>query len=165
MLTRAPNNEEQVNLINLVKEHTEKFEDIPVIILCNEVDNPNSAEVMGLVSEARQEVERIFAVDDRKEALEQALKGVCATGGGKQARVSYQCPQRTLSCSDLSAECHWATTNISTRHISRRLVIRNAGRTCGPSCQQDRNMLMSSRWSMIPKSIRPGLKSPTLTRS
>jgi GTPase Era involved in 16S rRNA processing len=74
------NTEEQVNLINLVQEHTKTIKDIPVIILCNKVDNPNSTEVLGLVSETRQEVERIFAVDDREKALEQALKGVCATG-------------------------------------------------------------------------------------
>ena len=42
------NTEEQINLLNLVKQYTEEIKDIPVIVLCNKVDNPNRSEVMGV---------------------------------------------------------------------------------------------------------------------
>ena len=79
------NTEEQVNLLKLVNQHTKKIKDIPVLVLCNKVDNPNNKEVMGMVAEARKEVERIFGVTDRVKALTQALAGKSSKG---KARAS-----------------------------------------------------------------------------
>jgi GTPase SAR1 family protein len=77
------NTQEQVNLLSLVKQYTDEIKDVPVIVLCNKVDNPNNKELIGLVKEARQEVERIFGVDDRERALVQTLSGGAFRGDRK----------------------------------------------------------------------------------
>jgi GTP1/Obg family GTP-binding protein len=57
--------EEQVNLLNLVKESMDTKE-VPVIILCNKVDDPDDEEQAGLIAEARLKVEEIFGVGCRR---------------------------------------------------------------------------------------------------
>jgi GTPase SAR1 family protein len=54
------NSEEQVNLLNLVKESMDTKE-VPVIILCNKVDDPTTKKQAGLIAEARLKVEEIFS--------------------------------------------------------------------------------------------------------
>jgi GTPase SAR1 family protein len=67
------NSEEQVNLLNVVKEN-QATKDVPVIILCNKVDDPDDEEQNGLIEEARAKVEEIFAVGCRDEALRKVLE-------------------------------------------------------------------------------------------
>lgn len=67
------NTEDQVFLLNFVKEQLKK-KDIPVIVLCNKVDDPEDEEQAELVKEARKEVEKIFSANCRENALEQILK-------------------------------------------------------------------------------------------
>jgi len=67
------NTEDQVSLLNFVKEQLKK-KDIPVIVLCNKVDDPEDEEQAELVKEARKEVEKIFSANCREKALEQVLK-------------------------------------------------------------------------------------------
>jgi len=63
------NTEDQVSLLNFVKEQCKK-KDVPVIILCNKVDDPEDEEQAELVKEARKEVQKIFGVGCREKALE-----------------------------------------------------------------------------------------------
>jgi GTPase SAR1 family protein len=63
------NTEEQVELLRFVEENL-KLKDIPVIILCNKVDDPYDEEQAEMIGEARREVETIFNVVDREAALE-----------------------------------------------------------------------------------------------
>jgi GTPase Era involved in 16S rRNA processing len=55
------NTEDSVFLLNLVKNDNETKKQIPVIILCNKVDDPEDEEQAEMVAEARKEVEKIFA--------------------------------------------------------------------------------------------------------
>jgi GTPase SAR1 family protein len=63
------NTEDSVFLLNLVKQNNETKKDIPVIILCNKVDDPDDEEQAEMVAEARREVEKIFNVPCREKAL------------------------------------------------------------------------------------------------
>jgi GTPase SAR1 family protein len=54
------NTEEQVQLLQLVKENVASKKDIPVIVLCNKVDDLENDEVMMLVDEVREKVNDIF---------------------------------------------------------------------------------------------------------
>jgi len=67
------NTDDQVALLNYVKEQLGK-KDIPVIILCNKVDDPEDEEQAELVKEVRVEIENIFGTTCREEALDQILE-------------------------------------------------------------------------------------------
>mmetsp|Transcript_1211 Transcript_1211/g.2378 ORF Transcript_1211/g.2378 Transcript_1211/m.2378 type:complete len:903 (+) Transcript_1211:97-2805(+) len=54
------NTEDQVSLLQFVKEQEIKKKKIPIIVLCNKVDDPEDEEQAELVKEARHEVEKIF---------------------------------------------------------------------------------------------------------
>jgi GTPase SAR1 family protein len=69
------NTEGSVFLLNLVKQNIETCKDIPVIVLCNKVDDFDDEEQMDMVTEARREVEKIFQIQCRQEALEALLRG------------------------------------------------------------------------------------------
>jgi small GTP-binding protein len=62
------NTGDQVNLLKFV-EANQSMRWQPVIILCNKIDDPDDEEQNELVTEARKEVERIFNVSDRDEAI------------------------------------------------------------------------------------------------
>ena len=65
--------EEQVSLLKLVKKNLNEKKDLPVIILCNKVDDPDDTEQAMVVAEVRQKVSEIFCVGCREEALQKAL--------------------------------------------------------------------------------------------
>jgi GTPase SAR1 family protein len=67
------NTEEQVALLEFTKRNLKEKKDVPVLILFNKVDDPDDEEQGALVQEARQEVERVFEVSDRKDALASIL--------------------------------------------------------------------------------------------
>ena len=69
------NTDEQVALLNFVKKNLDSKKDIPIIVVCNKVDDPDDEELMSLVQESQKEVERIFAVDDRSKALQVIMGG------------------------------------------------------------------------------------------
>ena len=71
---QGANTEEQVNLLKRVNKNLITKKHVPVIVLCNKVDDPDDAEMNVLVDEIRGEVERIFHVDCRKRALNAALE-------------------------------------------------------------------------------------------
>mmetsp|Transcript_15008 Transcript_15008/g.32341 ORF Transcript_15008/g.32341 Transcript_15008/m.32341 type:complete len:703 (-) Transcript_15008:352-2460(-) len=77
------NTDEQVDLLKFVKKNIDEKKQVPVIIVCNKVDDPDDEELMALVKEARNEVEKIFRVDDRTKALEAITTGDMNTYGGK----------------------------------------------------------------------------------
>jgi signal recognition particle receptor subunit beta len=66
------NTEEQVGLLRFVKKNL-KLKDIPVIILCNKVDDPYDEEQAEMIGETRREVETIFHAVDREAALERIV--------------------------------------------------------------------------------------------
>jgi signal recognition particle receptor subunit beta len=66
------NTDDQVELFRFVKSNqTIRWQ--PVIILCNKVDDPDDEEQAEMMIEARQEVEKIFAVTNREKSLQQLL--------------------------------------------------------------------------------------------
>jgi GTPase SAR1 family protein len=72
------NSEEQVTLLKFVKENL-ATKDVPVIILCNKVDDPDDEEQAGLIAEARLKVEEIFAVGCRETALRKVFEASSQT--------------------------------------------------------------------------------------
>jgi small GTP-binding protein len=54
------NTEEQVQLLEIVNESVKESKDIPIIVLCNKVDDPENKEVQELVKEIKQKVDSIF---------------------------------------------------------------------------------------------------------
>lgn len=74
---QGANTEEQVNLFEFVRTNNVNKKDIPVIILCNKVDNPDDEEHAKLVQEAREATERIFKAPCPSHAIDSILK---ATG-------------------------------------------------------------------------------------
>jgi small GTP-binding protein len=88
---KGVNTEEQVELLNFVKDNLEKKKRVPVIVLCNKVDDPEDAELMQLVQEMSEQIEKIFEVGDRSQALQQIL-GVSNDGsndGRGEANETY----------------------------------------------------------------------------
>jgi GTPase SAR1 family protein len=71
---KGVNTEEQVELLHFVKDNLEKKKRVPVIVLCNKVDDPDAKELMDLVQEVREQVEKIFEVGNRSQALQQVLE-------------------------------------------------------------------------------------------
>jgi GTPase SAR1 family protein len=63
------NTEEQLDLLALVEKNSREKKAIPVIILCNKVDEPEDEEQKVLLAEVRQAVERIFGIQDCQGAL------------------------------------------------------------------------------------------------
>jgi len=47
------NSEEQVKLLEFVKENNNDIMDIPTIVVCNKVEDMTNTEIMGLVGEGR----------------------------------------------------------------------------------------------------------------
>lgn len=68
------NTEEQMDLLKLVKSNTGSIKKIPIIILCNKVDDPDDKEQGSLLAEARGAIERIFKVKDRQKALKDLIQ-------------------------------------------------------------------------------------------
>lgn len=68
------NTDEQVRLLQFVKTNLKKTKDIPVIILCNKVDDADDEELISLVNEVRSKVENIFDATDRNAALLNAIE-------------------------------------------------------------------------------------------
>ena len=62
-----------MKLLQLVKTNLTKSRDVPVIVLCNKVDDPDYKEIQHFVDEVQREVERVFGVDDRNEALQDII--------------------------------------------------------------------------------------------
>jgi GTPase SAR1 family protein len=60
------NTEEQVKLLEFVRDNNREKKDIRVIIVCNKVDDPEDQEQAELVKEANEEVAKIFAVEGWK---------------------------------------------------------------------------------------------------
>jgi GTPase SAR1 family protein len=81
---KGVNTEEQVELLHFVKDNLEKKKRVPVIVLCNKVDDPEAKELMDLVQEVREQVEKIFEVGNRSQALQQVLEPSKAKAGNDQ---------------------------------------------------------------------------------
>jgi GTPase SAR1 family protein len=69
------NTEEQINLLKLVEEKRCSIKNVPVIILCNKIDEPEDEEQQSLVQETRIAVERIFGA---KKSTKKSDRGTAA---------------------------------------------------------------------------------------
>merc|ERR1740139_853632 len=67
------NTDEQVRLLQFARTNLKEVKDIPVIILCNKVDDSEDDELISLVNEVRSKVENIFEASDRNAALINAI--------------------------------------------------------------------------------------------
>lgn len=74
------NTEEQLDLLKLVKSNSDSVKKIPVIIVCNKIDDPDDQEQKNLLAEARGAIEDHFKVKDRKKALKDLIKQKDGTG-------------------------------------------------------------------------------------
>jgi GTPase SAR1 family protein len=54
------NTEEQVKLLEIVKKNVNDIKEIPVIVICNKVDDPDNKEVMKFVKEVSEKVNALF---------------------------------------------------------------------------------------------------------
>jgi GTPase Era involved in 16S rRNA processing len=70
---KGVNTDEQVSLLEFVKMKQQRSKDIPVIVLCNKVDDPSNEEIAVMVNEVREKVEEVFNVDCRSATLEKIL--------------------------------------------------------------------------------------------
>lgn len=70
---KGVNTEEQVSLLKFVKDKLATEKDIPVVVLCNKVDDPDHQEIALLVEEVRAKVEEVFEVNCREAALKELL--------------------------------------------------------------------------------------------
>lgn len=76
------NTQEQVDLLQFVKENNEHLKRVPTVILCNKMDNPTDANTITLVEEARDKAIEIFGDGCKKEFLERLLESAKENGGG-----------------------------------------------------------------------------------
>ena len=70
-----PKKDNVISLLSFVKQQKDVISDIPVMILCNKVDDPKNRKSKHLVKSLQAEVERIFGVCDREQALEDIVEG------------------------------------------------------------------------------------------
>ena len=71
------NSEEHIALLRLVHANTTAKRNMPIIVLCNKVDDSDDTELRLLVDEVRCKVEQIFKVDCRIAALHSAITRSC----------------------------------------------------------------------------------------
>jgi small GTP-binding protein len=67
------NTEEQVELLKLAKTNCDRTKNVPVIVLCNKIDDPDDKEQSLLIHEARQVVQKIFATKGQVKTLNDVL--------------------------------------------------------------------------------------------
>jgi len=72
-VNQGVNTEEEVKLLQMVKDNLTQIREIPVVVLANKVDEPESKEIQALVDEVCKEVEKVFKVGDRKKSLNKIL--------------------------------------------------------------------------------------------
>jgi len=72
--TKGVNDKEQVKFFEFAKDNLDTKKDLPLIILCNKIDDPKEEEQSLLVDEARKEVKRVFDVPDCKKALDDIIR-------------------------------------------------------------------------------------------
>lgn len=70
---KGASTQEEVKLLEFAKKMLATKKQLPIIILCNKVDDPDDASLMDLVHELRKRAQKVFGVADRTEALEQML--------------------------------------------------------------------------------------------
>ena len=83
------NTDEQVDLLKFVKRNLSEKKQVPIIVVCNKVDDPDDEELMALVKEARDEVEKVFGVNDRIKALEAITSGKTDSHGGDDLSPAF----------------------------------------------------------------------------
>lgn len=68
------NTEEQIKMLQFVKDNQENKREIPLIILLNKVDDPDDGEQSTLVEESRKELERLFSLQNNARVLDHMLQ-------------------------------------------------------------------------------------------
>ena len=76
-VSQGVNTEEQVKLLKFVEANVRTKKSIPVIVVCNKVDDVDDDELMELVDEVQAEVDMIFQTEKgHKESWDEILQGV-----------------------------------------------------------------------------------------
>jgi small GTP-binding protein len=86
------NTEEQVELLKLTKSNCDRIKNVPVIVLCNKIDDPDDKEQSVLIQEARQVVQKVFGTEDQVKTLHDVL----AASGSNPDRGSLPFPKAVL---------------------------------------------------------------------
>jgi GTPase SAR1 family protein len=73
------NTEEQVDLLKFVKSNCDKTKGVPVIVLCNKIEDPDEGEQAALIAETQQAVQKIFQTKDLQKTLSETLKAASET--------------------------------------------------------------------------------------
>jgi small GTP-binding protein len=71
---QGANTAEQIELLEFVNQNLKEKKNLPVIILGNKVDDPDSEELAVLVHELSEKISKVFEVGERGEALEAVLQ-------------------------------------------------------------------------------------------
>jgi GTPase Era involved in 16S rRNA processing len=77
---KGVNTDEQVWLLEFVKMKQQTSKDIPVIVLCNKVDDPSNEEIAIMVNEVREKVKEVFNVDSSSATLEKDTESIVNAG-------------------------------------------------------------------------------------
>ena len=84
------NTEEQVQLLEFVKENCNSKKDLAVFILCNKVDDPDDEEQIILVKEAQVKVEQIFGDECSRQGLTKLIDSASHGAGTPEAMATFK---------------------------------------------------------------------------
>lgn len=115
---KGVNTVEQVDLLKFVKSNCSKHKEIPLVVVCNKVDEPDDIELMSLVDEARVEVARIFEVSDRKKSVDTMLEDECSTSKVGPAFVPMSAENAFLYRAASGLQCD-EIGNIGSQYIDK----------------------------------------------
>jgi signal recognition particle receptor subunit beta len=145
---KGVNTEKQVELLHFVKDNLEKKKRIPVIVLCNKVDGPEDVELMQLVREMSDQVEKIFEVGDRSQALQQVLN---LSNDGRDEEVNHEMYPLFIPLSAGNACAYRTASRLSLKEFKKLdiALIDKLGRDkVGPSNGRSYPWMPSTQWRM-----------------
>jgi GTPase SAR1 family protein len=79
------NTEEQVELLKFAKSNCDSIKPIPVIVLCNKIEDPEEGEQSALIAETRECAQKIFQTGDQVAVLKETLEAAsCSNDRGNE---------------------------------------------------------------------------------
>jgi GTPase SAR1 family protein len=73
------NTEEQVELLKFAKSNCDSIKSVPVIVLCNKIEDPEEGEQSALISETRESAQKIFQTGDQLAVLKETLEAASSS--------------------------------------------------------------------------------------
>jgi GTPase SAR1 family protein len=71
---QGANTDEQVELLRLAKSHCDSIRSVPVIVLCNKIDDPEDEEQAMMVNDVQDVVKTVFQMENPAKSLAEALE-------------------------------------------------------------------------------------------